>query len=633
MRRVRILTFAAASLGAAGLVAFQTQPAITPVPIGTISGLNVEYVTPALGTTRLYITDGDTGLWMYDRVTKRRTLVSRGEVWEPTISRAGDRVAFGRPGERGNTEHIWSMPLDQRTGLAAGPARRVSMSQGDVPSFSPDGKFIAFGRYHDSTPSWQDVTVVPSNGGQESILARLSSSTRGTAWMPDGKSIVFIGSGPPPAAHPNQRIHSVQRVSSAGGQPELVTQTTGPGLLSPDGRLLLTTSGFANEVHYVISDPTGKKLGEFSLQAGTNVAAWTGPTTLLTTTSLTSSIITIVSGIDRQKRRLTNSSNNAIAPTWSPDGRRLAYLQWNGSRLDHMIMNADGTGKKTIPGHRDFVAVPPGRGFDWSPDGTSIVYSGDPAAYYVIDATTGRERKTNAPTRQGSNWWPDSRSFLYSKLVDSTTAGFRRELHLLNPDGRDRILREVTFSSNCPACYNLIGDSVIVFGRHEGTSVASLRNSSAPRKLFPGDTTSRSNPTVSPNGQWLVFRVIGMPAFDVVRVDGSSLHRIKLPVNLLQGGGGGGGGGGDQVLVTPDSRELLFIGRDVASNREIGVYRVPLAGGDARKVLTLDDAASATLRDFSISPDGNTVAYVTAGQPSTSLGEINIAPYLPRAPR
>jgi len=51
--------------------------------------------------------------------------------------------------------HIWSMPLDPKTGLAAAPARRASMSQGDVPVYR-GGK---------------DVTVLPANGGTERVLA------------------------------------------------------------------------------------------------------------------------------------------------------------------------------------------------------------------------------------------------------------------------------------------------------------------------------------------------------------------------------------------------------------------------------------------------------------------------------
>jgi Tol biopolymer transport system component len=566
---------------------------------------------------------------MYDRATKRTILVARGESSELTISPAADRVAFVRSGEDSQSQYIWSMPLDPRTGLAAGPARRVSLTQGDVPSFSPDGKFIAFGR---DSVNGQHLTIVPAIGGSERVLARLPGGIRSLQWLPDGKSIYFRvnqsggqGRGP----------YSVQRVPSAGGRAEFVMQTTGPGILSPDGRLVLTSTGQRQGLHYVVSDPMGKTLGEFTLSARLGVSAWTGPTTVLTTMLSTPTAITVASLADGRKRRVTDSTSEAVAPVWSPDGRRVAYLQWNDGKLDHVIMNSDGTGKKIIPGHRELLALPFDGGFLWSPDGAAIAYpefapanDGTVGTVYVIDAATGREREIITGIAVGGfAWMPDSREILYGKVLDSTRAGKRRELHVVSLAGGDRVLREIV--TNCPACLHVIGDSMIVFGRYEATAVALLRNNAAPHQLFPDDTsTMRSNPTVSPDGKWLVFnvgRANFWNAFDIMHPDGSGRHRIELPVRAL--------GAERNAVITSDSRELLYIGRTGAPDHERAVYRVPLAGGEVRKVLALDDATSNTARDYSISPDGKTVAYIVAGRPTTSLGEISLATFLPPAPK
>jgi hypothetical protein len=128
----------------------------------------------------------------------------------------------------------------------------------------------------------------------------------------------------------------------------------------------------------------------------------------------------------------------------------------------------------------------------------------------------------------------------------------------------------------------------------------------------------------------VVFRVSGANgsasrAFDVVRIDGSSRHRIELPVRVL--------GGFDNPVITADSRDLIFIGNEAASNVK-GVYRVSLSGGEVRKLATLNGAtAPNTNRDYAISGDGSTVAFVAQGQPTTLIGEINLERFLPAAPR
>jgi len=626
MKTLPLLTIACVALGTAGLAVYQTQLPVTPVT--TLRGKGV---APAVGTTRLYVTDADSTLWMYDRATKRTALVSRrGEFWDLTVSPTGDRIAFFRMSEDQSSWHIWSMPLDPKTGLAAGPARRASMSQGDVPSFSPDGKLIAFGRDDPVYRGGQVLTVVPATGGPERVLARLSGGIWNLDWTPDGKTI-YVSTGHDGQAQP------VQRVPSTGGQPEFVMETSVNGWLSPDGRLLLTTAGQGQGLRHVVSDPTGKKLGDFTLPARHVVLDWSGPTTVLTTMNSTPTSITTVSLADGRVRRLTDSTGDAVGPAWSPDGRRLAYHQWNGSKLDVVIVNADGTGKKVIPGNQGLVTVPEGRHFFWSPDGATILLPGKRDStgqtFRIYDVITGREREVDAGRNLiGVDWMPDSRSILRAKLLDSTSAGRRFELHQLSLDGRDRVLREIT--SNCPPFPGnpgLIGDSLIVFGCLGGTAVAPLRDNSASRMLFPGDTTTPSyDSAISPDGQWLVFRV-RVPqegpfrAFDVLRVDGSSRHRIELSVSPL--------GGRDNPVITRDSRTLIFIGRD-RSTREIGVYRVPLAGGEVTKLVTLRGAtATTTNRDYSISRDGNAVTYVAHGQPTTMLGEINLARFLPPAPR
>ncbi len=73
--------------------------------------------------------------------------------------------------------------------------------------------------------------------------------------------------------------------------------------------------------------------------------------------------------------RLTRTNSTERSPRWSPDGSRIAFISDLGGPPRVCIMNADGTGRKTLkntdPGFRD---VNSGASLDWSPDGTKLVF-------------------------------------------------------------------------------------------------------------------------------------------------------------------------------------------------------------------------------------------------------------------
>lgn len=130
-------------------------------------------------------------------------------------------------------------------------------------------------------------------------------------------------------------------------------------------------------------------------------------------------------------------------PTWSPDGRLVAFsggdepnnppancIDADGCRPEIWVMRANGSHKRLLTGHdpAQYTDSP-----SWSPDGRRIVFVRDPGfpsqELAVVSLRTGRERALGASGEHPA-WGPDGIAF----------AG-RRAVRLLDPEtGRSRIL-------------------------------------------------------------------------------------------------------------------------------------------------------------------------------------------------
>jgi Tol biopolymer transport system component len=89
--------------------------------------------------------------------------------------------------------HLWSMRAD---GSDKRQLTSSSQNYDDMPSWSPDGKTIAFTR---SGPAiFGDIYVVAENGGAGRLLTQLIGPLAGPqlepSWSPDGKLIAFASS-------------------------------------------------------------------------------------------------------------------------------------------------------------------------------------------------------------------------------------------------------------------------------------------------------------------------------------------------------------------------------------------------------------------------------------------------------
>jgi Tol biopolymer transport system component len=107
-----------------------------------------------------------------------------------------------------------------------GEARRVTFWEGTQtrPTWSPDGKLIAFYSNHEE-PTRFDLSVVAAAGGEPRSIAKgVVMSGRGPSWTPDGQSIVYVQDD-----DPNYDPLWLVAVASPGTARRIQSDTVGNG--------------------------------------------------------------------------------------------------------------------------------------------------------------------------------------------------------------------------------------------------------------------------------------------------------------------------------------------------------------------------------------------------------------------
>jgi len=127
--------------------------------------------------------------------------------------------------------------------------------------------------------------------------------------------------------------------------------------------------------------------------------------------------------------RLTLMDRSYGGPRWSPDGTRLSVTDWDVGNGDIFILNADGSGMTNVTRNSAFDGDP-----SWSPDGTRLAFVSDRAAppgsyqadVFIVDIDGSNVRRLTTRGGAGPVWSPDGRQIMFS-------AG--DAIHVMNTDG------------------------------------------------------------------------------------------------------------------------------------------------------------------------------------------------------
>ncbi len=253
----------------------------------------------------------------------------------PRISPDGERVAYVAT-EIDKRKHVYRSAIWMAS-TAGGEARRMTAEPANAtdPSWSPDGKFLAFlsereGEASRISGSEQktlgkdkaQIWLLPTDGGEARQLTFLPHGASSPVWSPDGQSLVFSALVGPldeetEEGKPLPKVRVIDRLwyrldgvgfiydrrshlflsSVHGGEPVQLTDgdwDDGDPVWSPDGSQIAFVSSRADD-------------------------RWRAPAPDMYT-------LAIEDGRAGALRRITTGHLSCSSPSWSPDGEFIAFL-------------------------------------------------------------------------------------------------------------------------------------------------------------------------------------------------------------------------------------------------------------------------------------------------------------------
>lgn len=252
------------------------------------------------------------------------------EVRDPQLSPDGQWVAYVVSAidvkEDKSSAHIWTVSYDGKINrqMTAGQESESS------PRWSPDSKYLAFTSSRKGTAKGSQVWLLDRNGGEAVQLTDVKGRLQGYEWSPDSKRLALVIGDPDPEADANAAA------VESGGKPK------------PPKPLVIDRYKF-------------KQDGAGYLLSGRH------------------SYIYLFDIETKKLDRLTTGKWDEAAPSWSPDGARIAFISNHAEDPDRepegqlFVAEAKaGATEKLLTTASNRV----GRSrLEWSPDGKWIAFS------------------------------------------------------------------------------------------------------------------------------------------------------------------------------------------------------------------------------------------------------------------
>ncbi len=468
---------------------------------------------------------------------------------------------------------------------------------------------------------WSDETFVDFEDGLSTAIRKVRSALGDSASNPRfietlpkrGYRFIAPVAKPPAAGVAGRKLWYAGAAAAALVLGVAGSRLTGPSAPEPEAMLsAVPLTSFEGQEQDATFSPDGNQVA----------FAWNGPN------QDNFDIYVQVVGSPSPPLRLTSDPATDVAPAWSPDGRRIAFVRAVGERNTvRLISPLGGPDRELAEFVFGYFYVSRFPTLAWLPDADSLLAAGnestnEPAAIYSLSAATGEKVRLTSPTAgslgdQRSAVSPDGNTVAFVRYASPAAPA---QIHLMPSQGGEPKLL---------ARHNSIqGVTWLPHGREIVFSSGSYAQSHTRRlwriavgggdpRLLAGIGENASKPVVAPNGNRLVFeRSVFDPNIWRYELEGSSNQPRKLIASTRAE---------RSVQLSPDGKRIAFF------SQRSGSSEIWVAGSDGSNPIQLTSFSGPSAGSPRWSPDGQSIAFDSNLQGSWDVYVVNAQGGAPRA--
>ncbi|MBM3811281.1 MAG: biopolymer transporter Tol [Acidimicrobiia bacterium] len=299
--------------------------------------------------------------------------------------------------------------------------------------------------------------------------------------LPNEKNIKFGG------PEVMKSVNNIWKISERGGAPSQVTRHTSGNLFFPsisaDGKTIVyeenfglwkldTSSGKSSEIRIEISSDLKENELELRTIQSEAEGYHLSPSTRRAAISTHGEIFTIATERG-EVQRVTDSFWRDQNPSWSPDGKWIAFISDRSGREEVWIADERGRGLKQLSDADCTKGA-----LVWAPDSKSLLWSGSDRKLRRVDignATTTEIASSEHGQISGVQFSPDANYISYSK----PDRLLRSHVHIKElATGTERMLESDRFLTSTGAKWTPDGKKLLVIGGVGAPAMAALNRTS-----------------------------------------------------------------------------------------------------------------------------------------------------------